>query len=69
MQGTFDGVCGGILLYIGYALLTHDFPEDARLHCGPGSVISSAPRQWKRRAMYACLWIGAGFMAYIGKYM
>ena len=51
LQGTLDGICGGILLYLGYALLTHDFPEDAATHCGEATVVSNSPGGWRRRAM------------------
>ena len=33
IQGTFDGVCGGILIYIGVLLLIKDFPEDMQRFC------------------------------------
>jgi zinc transporter 1/2/3 len=28
VQGTFDGICAGILLYIGFCMLINDFPTD-----------------------------------------
>lgn len=91
-QGTLDGVCAGVLLYLGYALLMFDFPEDARTHCvpeetaydkaataareatvagrpasAPALVLASWP--WRRFAMFLSLWVGAGFMAFIGRYL
>lgn len=50
-QGTLDGICGGILLYLGYALLTHDFPDDAAKHAGGAGVFSCTPAAWRRWAM------------------
>ena len=91
-------MCAGVLLYLGYALLMFDFPEDARTHCvpeetayekakmaraahdaavtGPAGVTAArapalvlASWPWRRYAMFLSLWIGAGFMAFIGRYL
>jgi len=64
VQGTFDGVCGGILLYIGYSLLLKDFPEDMERHCRGHPM-----EKYMRASMFIALWIGAGLMAFIGKYL
>jgi len=64
VQGTFDGVCAGILLYIGFMLLFKDFPEDMEKHCR-----GHPNEKYMRAAMFVCLWLGAGLMAYIGKYL
>jgi zinc transporter 1/2/3 len=62
--GTFDGVCAGILIYIGYTLLLKDFPEDMERYCKGHKY-----EQYMRGAMFIALWIGAGLMAFIGKYL
>ena len=64
VQGSFDAVCAGILLYIGFALLFHDFPEDMDAHCE-----GNAHDGWRRFGMFVCLWVGAGLMAFIGRYL
>ena len=64
VQGSFDAVCAGILLYIGFALLFHDFPEDMETVC-QGNAHDTA----RRVGMFLCLWIGAGLMAFIGRYL
>ena len=64
VQGTFDGLCAGILIYIGFTLLVVDFPSDLRKHC------ANKPRSALLKSlMFACLWVGAGLMAFIGKYL
>jgi zinc transporter 1/2/3 len=64
MQGTFDAVCGGILLYIGFILLLKDFPEDTKRFC------EKRPDDLLRRAgLFSALWVGAGVMAFIGRYL
>jgi zinc transporter 1/2/3 len=63
-QGIFDGLCAGILLYVGFQLLLHDFPNDSERLC------SDKPREAARRiGMFVGLWSGAGFMAIIGKFL
>ena len=61
IQGTFDGVCGGILIYIGLVLLLKDFPEDMIKFCGNNN--------YKKAGMFGALYLGAGLMAFIGKYL
>ncbi|SYZ67391.1 Zinc_transporter_3 [Leishmania braziliensis MHOM/BR/75/M2904] len=65
VSAILDAICGGIMLYIAFNLLFVDFPADLRVHCGPKSRNSVA----KRIGMYAGLWIGAGVMALIGKWL
>ena len=61
VQGTFDGICAGILIYIGLVLLLRDFPEDMQRFCRD---------DWRRKAgMFVALYIGAGLMSFIGKYL
>jgi zinc transporter 1/2/3 len=62
VQGTFDGLCGGILLYTGFTLLLFDFPRDM-LQC------TGKYRTAMIVGMFASLWIAAGLMAFIGKYL
>jgi len=65
VQGFFDAICGGILLYLGFLLLLLDFPEDAK----------KAAREFPARkysaqfGMFAFLWLGAALMAFVGKYV
>ena len=63
VQGTFDGVCSGILLYVGMQLLLIDFPRDIKTFC------SGVDPRKHLFGLFVGLWIGAGFMAYIGKYL
>ena len=64
VQGTFDGWCAGILLYIGYYLLLKDFPEDMEHHC-----LGKKHETWMRLGMFFALWVGAGLMAFLGNYL
>jgi len=65
VQGTFDGVCGGLLLYVGTQLMHIDFPEDMNKFAN-----NSVPHaRLKRFGMFLSFWTGAGFMAFIGKYL
>lgn len=64
VQGIFDSFCGGILLYIGYSLLLKDFPEDMETHCR-----GKKKEHFMRYGMFVSVWIGAGVMAFIGKYL
>jgi len=61
VEGIFDAICAGILLHIGLSLLINDFREDVKVHC------KGDPK--RRNLMFISLWIGAGLMAYIGKYL
>lgn len=63
VQGIFDAVCGGILIYIGYSLLLIDFVRDMETVC------VRPHKRPKQAAMFAFLWLGAGLMAFIGKYV
>lgn len=65
VSAVLDSVCGGIMLYIAFNLLFVDFMRDLATHCCAGS----AHRVWKRMGLYAGLWIGAGVMALIGKWL
>jgi len=64
VQGTFDGICGGILIYIGYSLILIDFPRDLLQHCH-----GKPHEKLKQAGMFIFLWLGAGIMAFIGKYL
>ena len=64
VQGTFDGVCAGLLLFLGFSLLLRDFEDDLKRFCG------GKPHEGAMRAgMFAALWIGAGTMAFIGRWL
>jgi zinc transporter 1/2/3 len=66
VQGTFDGVCAGLLLFLGYSLLLRDFPEDVRRFTSGKDRATAA---WRQAGMFAATWLGAGLMAFIGKYL
>ncbi len=63
VQGIFDGLCAGILLYTGFTLLQTDFPRDMEAHC------TGRYRRLKQAAMFAALWIAAGILAFLGRYL
>ena len=63
VQGTFDGICAGILLHLGFCLLNRDFPHDVAAHC------TGRHGGARRSALYLALWGGAGLMAFIGRYL
>jgi zinc transporter 1/2/3 len=63
VQGTFDAVCAGILLYTGFMLLLLDFPRDMLQHC------TGKCKHLMQFGMFASLWIAAGVMAFLGKYL
>ena len=66
VQGTFDGICGGILIYLGYVLLLIDFPVDTK------KAMKLVPAEYAlhvKVGIYCCIYLGAGLMAYIGKYL
>ena len=64
VQGTFDGVCAGLLMYLGFSLIFLDFPADMRKFC------AGKPNELAMRGgMFCALWLGAGLMAFIGKYL
>jgi zinc transporter 1/2/3 len=59
--GVLDGLCAGILLYIGFSLLLGDFSADIKKY-GGGHGLGKA-------ALIAALWVGAGAMAVIGRWL
>eukprot|EP01112_Ceratiomyxa_fruticulosa_P020889 TRINITY_DN7241_c0_g1_i1.p1 TRINITY_DN7241_c0_g1~~TRINITY_DN7241_c0_g1_i1.p1 ORF type:complete len:346 (+),score=44.28 TRINITY_DN7241_c0_g1_i1:190-1227(+) len=61
IQGTFDAICAGILLYIGLNLLLKDFSEELKKYAKDDS--------YRRFGMFFALYIGGGLMAFIGKYL
>jgi zinc transporter 1/2/3 len=65
--GTFDAICAGLLLQIGFSMLINDFPADLASVAPPkgGDKYTTA----KVTAMFVALWAGAGVMAFIGKYL
>ena len=63
VQGILDGICGGILLYTGFAMLLVDFPRDAARYC------NGKYKRVMQMGMFACVWIAAGAMAFIGRYL
>jgi hypothetical protein len=64
VQGIFDALCAGILLYLGFSLLLHDFGEDMEIHC------QGQPRELVRRlGMFTSMWLGAAIMAVLGLYL
>jgi solute carrier family 39 (zinc transporter), member 1/2/3 len=69
-QGIIDAVCSGILLYLGFSFLLLDFPTDVGQLIQKEDIKSS---KWKRIsiqvAMLSSLWIGAGAMAVIGRWL
>jgi zinc transporter 1/2/3 len=66
VQGIFDGITAGILLHIGFCMLSVDLPRDLALYCDAPKVSNAA---LKRAALFGVMWGGAGFMALIGKYL
>jgi zinc transporter 1/2/3 len=63
VQGVFDGICGGILLYTGFTFLLQDFPSDMELYCrGKHGRLMKA-------GMFIFLWVFAGLMALIGMFL
>ena len=71
VQGTFDAICGGILIYIGLVLLLKDFPEDMQRFCNnkPKKYWIMTGNNWRKLGMFAGLYLGAGLMSFIGKYL
>lgn len=62
-QGVFDGISGGILLYTGFIFLLKDFATDMESYC------VGKHQRLMRFGMFAALWVLAGLMAMIGKYL
>ena len=65
--GTFDAICAGLLLQIGFSMLINDFPADLASVAPPKGDDKYTTA--KVAAMFAALWFGAGAMAYVGKYV
>lgn len=65
VSAVLDSICGGIMLYIAFNLVFVDFLYDIRTHCGAESHYAVM----KRIGMHAGLWVGAGVMALIGKWL
>ena len=63
VQGVFDGICGGILLYTGFTFLLQDFPSDMELYC------RGKYRRLMKAGMFIFLWVFAGLMALIGMFL
>lgn len=62
-QGFLDGVCGGILLYTGFTFLLEDFGRDMELYC------RGKHQRLMQTGMFITLWMFAGLMSLIGKYL
>jgi len=63
VQGTFDGICSGLLIYIGYNLLIVDFPRDMANTC------KGTWRHHLEAGMFLAVWAGAGMMAGLGYWL
>lgn len=63
VQGIFDAICAGILLYTGFMLLFTDFPRDMLTHC------NGKYKRLMQVGMFLSLWIGAGLLGFLGKYL
>ncbi|KAN0055439.1 hypothetical protein ACTA71_008550 [Dictyostelium dimigraforme] len=64
VQGIFDAVCSGILLYIGFNLLLKDFPDDMNKSCN-----GKNHQYLLKMGLFFAIWLGAGLMSFIGKYL
>ncbi len=61
VQGTFDAVSAGILIYVGFCqMLAVEFAADVKLYKN---------KPWKHAGLYLAVYIGASVMAFIGKYL
>lgn len=60
MQGIFDGICGGLLLYMGFQMLLIDFQQDLEKFC------QGSRRNVMIIGMFAVLWLSAISMSLIG---
>jgi zinc transporter 1/2/3 len=60
IQGIFDGISGGLLLYSGFQLLLIDFREDLKVHC------RGVHRNLMILGMFTALWVSAFAMSLIG---
>jgi zinc transporter 1/2/3 len=59
--GVLDGLCAGILLYIGFSLLFSDFSADVKKFGGNSGL--------NQAALIFALWVGAAAMAIIGRWL
>ena len=69
VQGTFDGICAGLLLYIGFAMLLGDFNKDLARLCDNAPGVPPKTASLRRATLYLSLWLGGGSMAFIGRYL
>ena len=65
VQGIFDAICAGMLLFIGFQMLIIELPKDLKLHAAPRE--KGATR--RRLAVFAALWSGAGVMSLLGRWL
>ena len=62
VQGIFDGICGGLLLYMGFQLLLVDFNQDVSKYC------NGKHRTRMVLGMFVSLWLAAFAMSLIGRW-
>ena len=62
-EGFLDAFCAGILLYVGLGMLLIDFQKATEKLCVGKYAVT------KQLTLFFAMWIGAGLMAYIGKYL
>jgi len=57
VQGTLDAISAGIIFYVVFAhMLAQEFPKDFEASHGV----------WRKLALFAALWVGAGILAFFG---
>lgn len=60
IQGTFDSVSAGIILYVAFVqMLAVEFSKDVR----------RVPRWWRKTMLFVCMWFGALVMCIIGNWL
>lgn len=61
VQGSFDAISAGIILYVGFVqMMGIEFVKDYK----------NAAGDWRKQAaLWVGMWFGAGIMAFIGKYL
>lgn len=71
VQGVFDGVCAGLLLFVSAQLLMLDFPADAERHVRENLEGQGGARSARVvvGGMFLAVWVGAGAMAVLGRYL